>query len=235
MSSTEIAKLTGKQKSNIHRDIKDQLLIGLYGLKDDSNLNHVKIQGITIILDNRGYWKEVLLDREHTLTLVTGYDVKARHAINKRWLKLEAEHLTPNQREPLLNVINRLSSISEELVDLTIVVMKGDYIAKDNQLDHEKPAPLPSFYLTPAERKNLDLENTIAEIYKGLRLAENFRIAIRLHLLRTVGTSPDYYTPSHLPTIDWELNCVIREIVQDVKNGNCTEVAAIRLLSFGRE
>ncbi len=84
MSSTEIAKLTGKEKSNIHRDIKAQLLDELYGLKDDSKMNDHKVQGIAIIVDKRGYWSEVHLDREHTLTLITGYDVKARHAINKR-------------------------------------------------------------------------------------------------------------------------------------------------------
>jgi len=95
MSSTEIAKLTGKQKKHIHQDIKDQLLMGLYGLKDGQNLDHEKIQGVTIIFDSRGYWSEVFLDREHTLTLITGYDVKARHSINKRWIELENQKLQP--------------------------------------------------------------------------------------------------------------------------------------------
>lgn len=90
MSSNEIAQLTGKQKKHVHQDIKDQLFIGLYGLKDGQDFDHVEIQGITVILDNRGYWSEVLLDHEHTLTLMTGYDVKARHIINKRWLELES-------------------------------------------------------------------------------------------------------------------------------------------------
>ncbi len=89
MSSAEIAAVTGKRKNDIHQDIKVQLFMGLYGLKDGGNLHHEQIQGITIVLDNRGYWSEVLLDREHTLTLITGYDVKARHTINKRWLELE--------------------------------------------------------------------------------------------------------------------------------------------------
>jgi len=90
MSSTEIAQLTGKLKKIIHRDIREQLLFGLYGLKDGTDLYHQQIQGITVVLDDRGYWSDVLLDREHTLTLITGYDVKARHKINKRWLELEA-------------------------------------------------------------------------------------------------------------------------------------------------
>lgn len=89
MSSTEIAELTGKRKSDVHQDIKTQIFTGLYGLKDGSDLSHEQIQGVTITLDNRGYWLEVFLDRDHSLTLVTGYDVKARHAINKRWLGLE--------------------------------------------------------------------------------------------------------------------------------------------------
>jgi len=103
MSSTEIAQLAGKQKTHIHRDIKEQLLLGLYGLKDDPNLDDSKIQGITVVLDNRGYWSEVLLDHEHTLTLMTGYDVKARHTINKRRLELETKtHAAlPNFNNPV--------------------------------------------------------------------------------------------------------------------------------------
>ncbi len=90
----QIATVTGKRKNDVHRDIKEQILIGFYGLKDGGNLHHDKIQGVTVILDNRNYWYEVLLDREHTLTLMTGYDVKARHAINKRWLELEKLQVT---------------------------------------------------------------------------------------------------------------------------------------------
>lgn len=95
MSSTEIAQLTGKQKKHVHQDIKDQLFIGLYGLKDGQDFDHVEIQGLTVVLDNRGYWKDVLLNREHSLTLITGYDVKSRHAINKRWLELESGQQKP--------------------------------------------------------------------------------------------------------------------------------------------
>lgn len=105
MSSTEIAELTGKQKKHIHQDIKDQLFGNLYDLKDGQDLDHQQIKGITVVLDNRGYWSEVMLDREHTLTLITGYDVKARHTINKRWIELETAQQKPmTQLELIANI-----------------------------------------------------------------------------------------------------------------------------------
>ncbi|AMK75624.1 MULTISPECIES: Rha family transcriptional regulator [Methylomonas] len=91
MSSLEIAELTGKLKKHVHQDIKSQLLVNLYGLKDGQNLDHEKIQGISVILDNRGYWSEVLLDRYHADILVSGYEVKYRAAIVRRWHELEAK------------------------------------------------------------------------------------------------------------------------------------------------
>lgn len=88
MSSTEIATLTGKEKGHVHRDIKEQLLKGLYEI-DNPKMDDVEIKGISVVLDNRGYVSEYYLDKEHTLTLITGYDVKMRHSINKRWIELE--------------------------------------------------------------------------------------------------------------------------------------------------
>jgi phage regulator Rha-like protein len=90
MSSREIAELAGKEVKHVHRDIKMQLFEGLYGLKDGPDLDHHKIQGFTIVLDRRGYWGEVLLNRYHSDILVSGYEVKYRAAIVKRWHELEA-------------------------------------------------------------------------------------------------------------------------------------------------
>lgn len=95
MSSTEIAELTGKEKKNVHRDIRVQILEGLYDIKDGTDMIHVKIQGLTAELDNRGYVSEYHLDKEHTLTLISGYNVKMRHAINKRWIELETATFAP--------------------------------------------------------------------------------------------------------------------------------------------
>jgi hypothetical protein len=55
-------------------------------LGDGSDLSHVQEAK-----DARGYTTEFRLPKDLTLTLVTGYDVKRRHAINVRWLQLEEQ------------------------------------------------------------------------------------------------------------------------------------------------
>ena len=45
--------------------------------------------------DNRGYTSEIRLDKDLTITLITGYDVNTRHRINKRWQELERQAQQP--------------------------------------------------------------------------------------------------------------------------------------------
>lgn len=130
MSSREIAELTGKDLSNIHRDIR-AMLVGLYGEEhvarivpehyrnrhaefirenadallsaiagDDSKRNHNDGRGFSWERDNRGYIASFSLDKTHTITLISGYNVKLRKAIIDRWQQLEAlpdkpQHLIP--------------------------------------------------------------------------------------------------------------------------------------------
>jgi phage regulator Rha-like protein len=82
MSSREIAKLTGKELHNVHRDIRvmlDELK------KDDSKLNHPKEDK-----DARGYTTCFHLNRELTETLLTGYSATARLKVIRRWHELES-------------------------------------------------------------------------------------------------------------------------------------------------
>ncbi|QCE35654.1 hypothetical protein FAI40_10125 [Acetobacteraceae bacterium] len=80
MSSREIARITGKKHYNVLRDCRD-MLSGL-------NFNALKFEAIEKDARNRD--KLVyLLPKDLTLTLVSGYNVKMRHAIVKRWMELE--------------------------------------------------------------------------------------------------------------------------------------------------
>lgn len=80
MTSREIAELTGKLHKNVIRDIREMLkAIGEDGLKFES-----------IYLDAYGREQtQFSLDKDHTLTLLLGYDTKARLKVVKRWQELE--------------------------------------------------------------------------------------------------------------------------------------------------
>lgn len=82
MSSREIAELTGKEHKNVLRDIRTMI----DALADGSDLSHLKE-----IKDSRGYTAEFLLDKELTLTLVSGYDIVLRNRIIKRLAELEVQ------------------------------------------------------------------------------------------------------------------------------------------------
>ncbi|EJY0670469.1 Rha family transcriptional regulator [Escherichia coli] len=98
ISSREIAEATGKTHDNVKRDIKVMLEdLGFYlvnfhpsYLKDNDFkgflFRHRKYQGRNVI-------DEILLDKELTMCLITGYDVKQRMRVIKRVKELEdAQH-----------------------------------------------------------------------------------------------------------------------------------------------
>jgi len=92
MSSREIAELTKKDHKNVIRDIR-AMLDSLQ--KDGSVLSHEEIQ------DVRGYTAEYRLDRELTMTLVTGYDIPMRHRVVTRLAELESSKPAPNPMQAL--------------------------------------------------------------------------------------------------------------------------------------
>lgn len=82
MSSLEVSSLTGKSHSNVLRDIRNML-----DQFDKSLLNYQQYQ---VVMDSHTKrTSEIKLDKDLTLTLITGYDVNTRHRINKRWQELE--------------------------------------------------------------------------------------------------------------------------------------------------
>lgn len=114
MSSREISELTGKTHSHVLRDIR-QMLDSL----DDPILVHEEYQELK---DSRSYTSEFLLNKNLSITLMTGYDVNARHKINLRWQELEAQVAKPVDPMKLLAdphaLRNALLTYSEKVIEL---------------------------------------------------------------------------------------------------------------------
>jgi phage regulator Rha-like protein len=89
MTSREIAELTGKDHSHVLRDIRALC----DSLKDDPSLDHELGQQVTFETDARGYMSLATMQKDFTLTLLTGYDHKARFKVIKRWQELEARQV----------------------------------------------------------------------------------------------------------------------------------------------
>lgn len=96
MSSIEIAELTKKRHDNVLRDIRN-MLDELYPAS--SELSYKDIQGVIITLDDKGRMSRVDLDKNHTLTLVTGYSHILRKNVVDRWQYLEDQLATLKFRE----------------------------------------------------------------------------------------------------------------------------------------
>jgi len=113
MTSREIAEVTNKQHKHVTRDIAVML--------DELNLDK-SIFG-RIYLDSRNRQQiEYVLDEELTLTLVTGYSIKLRNAVIKRWKQLE------NQNVSLQDEINKICA--KENFDKAIGSIHGKGLAE---------------------------------------------------------------------------------------------------------
>ena len=132
MSSREIADLTGKEISHIHRDIRTML----DALKDDPILDHVREEK-----DARGYTSAFHLNKELTLTLVAGYDAKLRLAIIKRWQELETK-ATP--AAPTLTQAEQDVRLAILLADALNMATSGRITMLGVALKHSAPHMLPA-------------------------------------------------------------------------------------------
>lgn len=102
MSSREIAELTGKEHSNVKRDISAMVLQLNYPdklLKDCPVFDPSELKGHGIELSSFEHcgntYDNFLMDQEYSLLLVSGYKVSLRQSIIKRWQELESADQTP--------------------------------------------------------------------------------------------------------------------------------------------
>nr|WP_242609833.1 Rha family transcriptional regulator [Comamonas thiooxydans] len=122
MGSREIADLCVKRHDHVLRDIR-AMLISLYGEEevqnglpdrdkmeaffekmgwgiDSPDLGNGRVAGIRVQRDARGFVAEICLDHNHTMTLVSGYNVKLRKAIIDKWQELESQVAAPPALTP---------------------------------------------------------------------------------------------------------------------------------------
>lgn len=83
MSSKEIADMTGKEHSHVLRDIRSMI-----EQLQNPNLDSKEYQ---VILAPNNMTAEILLNKDLSICLVSGYNVQLRMAIIKRWNELEAQ------------------------------------------------------------------------------------------------------------------------------------------------
>lgn len=82
MTSREIAELTGKRHDNVLRDI-EVMFKKLKNNPSDYLDSYVDAKG-----ESRKMYR---LNKDQTLTIVTGYDTKRRYAVVRRWHELEEQ------------------------------------------------------------------------------------------------------------------------------------------------
>lgn len=119
MTSREIANLTGKNHFHVKRDIEKML--------SELELDVTKFGCIYLDGINRQQ-TEYILDEELIFTLITGYSVKLRNAVVKRWLELE------NQVVSLQNELNKWCA--KENFDKSIGSLHGKGLAERKKTKH---------------------------------------------------------------------------------------------------
>lgn len=119
MTSREIADLTGKQHDNVRRDIKN--------MGEELSLNFEEK-----VLPSSGGRPSVayVLNKEETLILVSGYSIKMRAAIIKRWQELEDNQpkVLPGNFAQALRLAADLQELNDHLMianhELKVVLSK---------------------------------------------------------------------------------------------------------------
>lgn len=112
MSSLRIAELTGKEHRNVLADIR-KMLTDIHG---EEGL--LSFQQSYLNAQNKRQ-PCFLLDEAHTLTLLTGYDAKARFTVNGEWLVLKNQ-----QHQPVAIDLNDPPTLRAALLGYTEKVLE---------------------------------------------------------------------------------------------------------------
>lgn len=115
MSSLRIAELTGKRHDHVLRDIR-KMLTDIHGEGGVPSFEDTRINP-----QNNQAYPCFLLDEVHTLTLLTGYDAKARFAVNSEWLVMKQQPVAIDLNDPP-SLRAALLGYTEKVIELQGVV-----------------------------------------------------------------------------------------------------------------
>lgn len=129
MSSLEIAELTGKQHKDVMADIRNMC----------QQLEIQSAQFSADYKDARGRIQPCFnLDRYHTEILVTGYDIKRRAAVIKRWYDLETQQapaIPKTYAEALQLAADQAKQIEAQEKQLALATPKAEFYDAVTQSD----------------------------------------------------------------------------------------------------
>jgi phage regulator Rha-like protein len=127
MSSKEIADLTGKDHSHVLRDIRSMI-----EQLQNPNLDSREYQ---VVLAANGMTAEILLNKDMSVCLVSGYNVQLRMAIIKRWTELEAQtQLQFNLPTTFSQALLLAAQLEEQKEQLALQVAQQQQV-----IEHQKP------------------------------------------------------------------------------------------------
>lgn len=131
MSSREIAELTGKQVSHIHRDFK--VMAAELGFPAEGILMPSPNMdlGFSYELDSQNRISTINLNRDLTITLVSGYNAKLRMAIIKRWQELESQQapkLPQSFSQALQLAADQARLIEEQQATIALAAPKAEFV-----------------------------------------------------------------------------------------------------------
>lgn len=155
MSSREIADLTGKRHAHVMRDIRAML----------QELGEDQSKFGSIFLDSYGREQsQYELNKELTLTLLLGYDVKARLKVVRRWQELEQQQ-APRLPSSYIEALETLVKTEKE--KLAIAHERDEAIRTKAQIGSSREATA----MATASAARRETERLKNELGKGTKQA----------------------------------------------------------------
>lgn len=188
MTSNEIATLTQKRHDNVLRDIKS-MLRQVFDLEDNAALSYLGLQGVKVFLcEDTKRVAMISLNQELTMTLLTGYDVKARHKVITRWQALEQEHRSSLVGMSDLHALQR--ALHDETVRRVQLITDSRERVVEAYNERDRLA-----------RLLLKAMDTLTEAHKNEELVkadyDEFREALRLASFETLSIQQQSYQPTY--------------------------------------